>query len=98
MAENECTLPAWFTERMKDDVWSFGLLMCDGTIIGIQAIEAINQAADGTIWLDVRLMDSSDGTTAWLDNFDKKFVAPTSRLEASINASHVMAAFEIADT
>jgi hypothetical protein len=91
-------LPAWFTERMMGDVWSFGLLMRDGTIIGIQSIESVKQAKDGSIWLDVRLMESSDSTVAWLKKFDKTFVAPTSRIEASINASYVMAAFELADT
>lgn len=86
--------PPWFMGRMLTDVWSFGLLMCDGTVIGIQAIEHIKQTADGTIWIDVTLMDS----ISWPDDFTKKFVAPTSRLEASINTSHIMAAFELADT
>jgi hypothetical protein len=98
MADKSEILPAWFTERMIDDVWSFGLLMRDGTIIGIQAIQSIQKASDGSIWLDVRLMDPSDGTEEWLGKFDKTFIAPTSRLEASINASHIMAAFELADT
>jgi hypothetical protein len=72
--------------------------MKDGTIIGIQSIESVIEAKDGSIWLDVRLMESSDDTVAWLDKFDKKIVAPTSRFEASINASYVMAAFELVDT
>ncbi len=91
-------IPACFTKRMTEDVWCFGLLMRDGTVIAVQAIERIQQAADGSIWLDVRLMDRSDGNTEWLKPYDKTLIAPTSRLEASINASHIMAAFELADT
>jgi len=98
MDEAKSILPGWFSERIMQDVWAFGLLMSDGTIISIQAIEAINQASDGSIWLDVRLMDPSDGMAGWLKNVDKKLVAPTDRLKASINASHVMAAFELANT
>ena len=91
-------IPAWFTKRMTEDVWHFGLLMRDGTVIGVQTIESIQQSADGHVWLDVRLMDPSDGNSEWLKPFAKSLIAPTSRLEASINASHIIAAFELADT
>jgi hypothetical protein len=91
-------IPAWFTKRMAEDVWRFGLLMRDGTVIGVQAIESIHQAADGSIWFDVRLMDPSDDNAESLKPFAKTLIAPTSRLEASINASHIMVAFELADT
>lgn len=82
-------LPAWFVDRMMADNWLFGLMMTDGTVIGIQCINRVTQSADGTIWLDVELINH---------DFDGVFVAPTIRLTASINASHVMAAFELADT
>jgi hypothetical protein len=87
-------LPAWFTERMIGDVWFFGLLTVDGTIIGIQRIEAIKQAADGSIWIDVQLLDSEPSNSSG----KKLFLSPTSRTSASINTSHIVAAFELADT
>jgi hypothetical protein len=87
-------LPAWFTERMTIDTWFFGLLTVDGTIIGIERIEAIKQAADGSIWIDVQLLDSEYSNSS----IKKLFLAPTSRTTASINTSHIVAAFELADT
>jgi hypothetical protein len=89
-------LPGWFITRMMEDTWSFGLLMSTGITICIQNINRVYQAADETVWIDVTLMDG--GNDIWTERLDKPFVAPTSRLEASINTQHVLAAFEIADT
>lgn len=88
-------LPAWFSERMMTDSWSFGLLMITGDIIAIQYIFAISQDASGNLWLDAMLQDSDSDYEV---NNRKAFVSPTSRNQVSINASHVMAAFELADT
>lgn len=89
-------LPAWFTSRMLDDTWNFGLLMITGDIIAIQYINSIKQDANGNIWLDATLQDDH-----YFDEeiqSHKVFIAPTSRTNVSINSSHVMAAFELADT
>ena len=88
-------LPAWFTERMLSDTWNFGLLMITGDIIVIQNIYRITQDASGNLWLDATLQ------TDWKDDSimgHKVVVAPTSRNNISINSSHVVAAFELADT
>ena len=88
-------LPAWFTDRMLNDSWCFGLLMITGDIIAIHQINSIKQDANSNLWLDATLMDNS-----LHDNIQghKVFTSPTSRNHISINSSHVMAAFEIADT
>ena len=88
-------LPAWFTERMLCDMWSFGLLMITGDVIGIESITSITQDATGNLWLNATLLKDS-----LLEDIGgrKILFAPTSRLETSINASHVVAAFELADT
>lgn len=87
-------LPVWFTERMMGDEWSYGLMTTAGVVICITSITALHLAADGSIWLDVNLISdevpSMSGMTA--------FCAPTSRTKASINASHIIAAFELTDT
>lgn len=88
--ENTKLLPAWFVERMMHDSWSFGLLTVSGTTICIESITSVHQAADGSIWLDVVLMQTT--------NAKNTFVAPTSRTSASINSAHIVAAFELADT
>jgi len=84
-------LPTWFVDRMMTDTWWFGLMMSNGTVIGIHRILNVDQAADGTIWLTVELLSDTPGD-------DRVFIAPTSRLTASINASHVVAAYELVDT
>jgi hypothetical protein len=88
-------LPAWFIPRMMEDVWSFGLLMSEGTLISIDTILDVHQAADGSIWLDVRL---SEGIPFTIEKYPKLLKSPTSRTDASINARYTMAAFETADT
>jgi hypothetical protein len=89
-------LPAWFSERMMSDVWSFGLLMITGDVIAIESINRITKDASGNLWLDATLLDSLLGREDI--NGHKLFLAPTSRTTISINAFHVVAAFELADT
>jgi hypothetical protein len=85
-------IPAWFIERMTSDVWSFGLLLETGHTLCIERIVAIRQGADGTIWIDVEMMTSPPlGISRFI-------TAPTSRTRASVQASKVVAAFELADT
>ena len=45
-------LPAWFIPRMMDDSWSFGLMLTTGVVVAIETINAVHQAADGSIWID----------------------------------------------
>lgn len=87
-------LPAWFAERMMEDSWTFGLLTTTGVVICIQRIISINQATDGSIWLDVELTPDDVDPVAEL----AMLCSPTSRTKASINSSHVVAAFELSDT
>jgi hypothetical protein len=87
-------LPAWFVPRMRMDCWQFGLLMTTGHTIGISSIVDVHQAADGSLWLDVSMLTSDYEGIADVP----LFLAPTSRTFASINAAHVVAAFELSDT
>ncbi len=92
-AEN--LLPAWFIPRMMRDSWPFGLMMTNGVTICIDQIDNVHQDASGTLWLDVQLLNKipCDGKKRLF------FVAPTNdRMTATINASHVMAAFELVDS
>ena len=98
--EAECSiLPAWFVPRMMGDVWSFALLTTDKVAILISSITSVDQAKDGSIWLTVDLLPDDN---AWAFGLAKRgwqiLTAPTSRTTASINASNIIAALEIADT
>lgn len=93
-SENHILLPAWFSERMMSDCWSFGLLLLTGDTICIKQITNISQAADGGLWLDVIMMDAKP-VYGFGGNL---LVSPTSRSKASINASHIVVAVELSDT
>ncbi|MDJ0689219.1 MAG: hypothetical protein QNJ41_11980 [Xenococcaceae cyanobacterium MO_188.B32] len=89
-------LPAWFTRRMLTDSWNFGLLLITGDILAIENIDSIEQDASGNLWLDATLQEE----LGYKDNIfgHTILLAPTSRVSVSINSSHVVAAFELADT
>jgi len=83
-------LPAWFVSRMMGDTWSFALLTTDRTAILISTIMNVRQAADGSIWLDVELLES-DEWKFWQNNLCAMgyqiLTAPTSRTSARVNAA-----------
>jgi len=91
-------LPPWFTERMMSDSWCFGLLMVTGDVIAIQSINSIIKDASGNLWLNATLLDSQFCSGKDVINQHPLFGSPPSRTEVSINSSHVVAAFELADT
>jgi hypothetical protein len=93
-------LPAWFIERMMTDEWTYGLMTPSGKVIVISTIKKVHQAKDGSIWIDVKLsrnpgfVDTSGASGFKGSDF---VFCPTSREEASINTSHIICAFELAD-
>lgn len=87
-------LPAWFTWRMMTDHWTFGLLTDTGVTIVVDHISRVVQASDGTLWLDVEMASRTPLQGGELT----LFTSPTNRTSASISVSHVVAAFELADT
>jgi len=98
----QAILPAWFVDRMMTDNWVFGLLLVTGQTLVIDNIQQIRYGAGGT-WIDATMHQDFLGPRAsagmktrhpWLT----LMTAPTSRLKISINAEHVVAAFELADT
>ncbi|MGE0082080.1 MAG: hypothetical protein AB7U81_12375 [Thiohalomonadaceae bacterium] len=95
VAAAQALLPAWFVPRMMQEDWVYGFIMVYGSIIAVERVEAVRQAADGSLWLDVRLAPADD---YWSGHYDPSvFGAPSTRRSASINCSHVAAAFELVD-
>ncbi len=83
-------LPAWYTSRMMQDWWIFGLLTSDGRILVVTRITALSD--DGQ-WMDVELVEEN----SW--SIDKKsnyvFAVAKDRTKASIHVSHIVAAMEL---
>jgi hypothetical protein len=90
-------LPAWFVPRMMTDTWFFGLLLVTGEVAMIDTIHRVHQDAAGGLWLDVGMLESNQLSTEVVDGRSVLW-SPTSRHTATINAAHVVAAFELADT
>jgi hypothetical protein len=53
-------LPAWFVPRMCGDEWFFGLLVTGGFVLAISHLNDVRRGADGSIWLDVEMIDDID--------------------------------------
>lgn len=85
-------LPAWYTERMMQDYWLFGLLMRDGRTMAIKQITAISD--DGR-WMDVELAEANEVEN--LSNQWGPFVTAIAhdRLKASLQISTIVAAVEL---
>ena len=95
--EGKRMLPAWLTERMMTDTWSFGLLTDTGHLVCISRINAISLDEAGDLWLDVELLERCLWSGATPESFTCLF-SPTSRTTASLAVRHIVAAFELADT
>ena len=89
-------LPAWFVKRMTNDIWSFAFLLVTGEYLLFSHINRVVQSANGTLWIDVELLRPED-CEFWMSG-KKIFCPPSSRRGCSVNASHIICAFEIADT
>ena len=92
---DEGELMPWWLGRMSHDSWSFGLLMVTNQMICIDRINRIWRDTRGTMWLDVTLLKTAPLAAMKLKWPYPCFLAPTSRLDATINADHVVAAFEL---
>ncbi len=85
-------LPAWYTERMMQDDWLFGLLTVDGRIVAITKITAVSD--------DARWMDAELATAEQVESVKSKcqhavIAIAHDRLNASIQISTIVAAMEL---
>ena len=83
-------LPAWYTSRMMQDQWYFGLVTTDGHTIAIGRISAISD--DGK-WMDVELLTSDEVP----NDRNTKFITAVAedRRSASIQIEKIVMAYEI---
>jgi hypothetical protein len=96
-------LPAWFMQRMMDDVWRCGLLLTTGVILAVESIDDLTQDVAGDLWIDVDLIpqETAYDLGARVSKPYRAFPilgAPTSRTRATVRVAHIVAAFELADT
>ena len=88
-------LPTWFVPRMMQDYWTFGLLLSTGDILAVATINEVSKGENGDVWINAELCEH----TPFCKLGGKEAItSPTERVSISINASHVVAAMELADT
>jgi hypothetical protein len=90
-------LPAWFTEQMMTKAWNYGLLTVTGNILAISKINKITRDDTGNLWLDAEMLNYHVRGSVEINVLSKILIAPTERTRVSINASHIVAAFELTD-
>jgi hypothetical protein len=85
-------LPAWYTTRMMQDYWTFGLLTISGQIIVIKQITAISD--DGK-WMDVLLAHSFERESREDIYENALYAVAGDRNTASVQIDKIIAAFEL---
>lgn len=85
-------LPAWYTSRMMQDNWMFGLITIDGRMIAITNIASIS---DNGEWMDVML--ASPGDAANLPDTYGPIVHAVAddRLRASVKIANIVSAIDL---
>ena len=85
-------VPAWYTERMMQDWWLFGLQMTNGQLIAVNQIISIS--SDG-VWMDVIL--ATEDEIAHVDQRYHPITVAVSadRRDSSLRIDHIMAAFDL---
>jgi len=83
-------LPAWYTQRMMQDQWYFGLRTTDGHVIAISRITAISD--DGK-WMDVNLLTDDEVP----DDKSTRFITAVAddRRSASIQIEKIIIAYDL---
>lgn len=85
-------VPAWYTERMMQDWWLFGLQMTNGQLIAVNQISSIS--SDG-VWMDVTLATEDE-----IEHVDQRYRPVTvavaaDRRNASLRIDQIQAAFDL---
>jgi hypothetical protein len=90
-------LPAWFMGYMLENVRHFGLMMENGTVIGIVSIDGLSMDDSGRLWIDVTLLTQEQADTDRRELGIKYPImgAPGPLTDASIAADKIVIAFEI---
>jgi hypothetical protein len=85
-------VPAWYTSRMMDEHWLFGLLVGDGRVIAIKKIKAVSD--DGQ-WMDVELAEADEAEKHAAKLGKPVYAVAPDRTTASIRVASVVAAVDL---
>jgi hypothetical protein len=81
---------------MMSDPWKFGLELSTGRIAAISRIDRFTIDAAGNMWIDAKLLtDDEIGQSGLSSSAGVLRAVAEDRREVTINAAHVVAAYEI---
>ncbi|MBD2522125.1 MULTISPECIES: hypothetical protein [unclassified Nostoc] len=92
LTPTEENLPPWIKLRLRQDEFYYGLLTTSGTVIGISRINEVTLMPDGSYWIEVNLLV---GTPPLSISNMPFLIAPSTYPTATINSSHIIAAFDL---
>lgn len=85
-------VPAWYTSRMMDEHWLFGLLVADGRVITIKKIKAVSD--DGQ-WMDVELAEADEAEKHAAKLGKPVYAVASDRTTASVRVASIVAAVDL---
>lgn len=85
-------VPAWYTSRMMDEYWLFGLLVTDGRVIAIKKVKAVSD--DGQ-WMDVELAEADEAERHAAKLGKPVYAVASDRTTASVRVSSIVAAVDL---
>ena len=85
-------LPAWYTRRMVDEHWLFGLLTIDGRTVMIKQILAVSDDAQ---WMDVELAKSDEAESISPALGPPITAVAGDRRRASVKIANIVAAVDL---
>lgn len=96
--QSTALLPGWFTTYQIDGRGCHGLMLSNGKVLAIDSIEHVEKAANGSIWLTVKVSAELHGDVAAEWPWDAFITSPDfNPMKAMVNAAHVVMAIELVD-
>jgi hypothetical protein len=92
-------LPTELIKRMLTTEWCFGLLLDTGHVLCVEHLNGAVEAADGELWFELEAYPKDAVMIECLPDSlrEKAIFAPTRRTNMNVQASKVVAIFDLAD-
>ena len=88
-------LPCWFTDRILAEPGRFAALLDTRQMLIIDAIKAVRQAPNGSVWLDVEIVVPYRKEGFPWGHFPVLKSCSPDRATCTINAAHIVAVVEV---
>ena len=88
-------LPCWFTDRILSERSRFGVLLDTRQVLIIDAVTAIRQGPNGSVWIDAELVIPHRKEGFPWGHFPVLKSSGPDRAMCSLNAAHIVAVVEV---